>query len=261
MTDRKELKRTAKDRIRTARPRAAVVTLIFLLVLAAMVFFDQRIMMKSVDWSAMESEMGEISSQVETWEDFEAYYNELSGRLNETRGQLDPMGKLLSMSLEILLVIWLAGFPLYSLRVWRQGTADTGALFDVFGLFFRVYFLDFLQRLLLSIGYMLLLVPGIILSYALRQSRFLLFDHPEWTAGRCMLESARLMRGHKWKLFMLDLSFAGWAILSLIPFAALYTLPMISFAQAGFYDGLVSAPDGADEYKAPTDGEKPPWEY
>ena len=261
MTDRKELKSTAKDRIKAVRPRTWIVALIFLLVGAAMLFLDQRIITGNVDWKAMEADMQELSSQVETWEDLEAYYTELSGRITETQSGLSPMGKFLSMALEILLVIWTAGFPLYSLRIWRLEKPEPGTLFDVFGIFFKIYFLDFIKRLLLSVGYMLMIVPGVVLSYSFRQSRYLLFDHPEWPVGRCLLESARLMRGKKWKLFMLDLSFLGWGLLSFVPGVILYTMPLINISEAGFYAELVRSPGGEDEYKEPTDGEKPPWEY
>ena len=261
MTDRKELKQTAKERVRTVRPRAALVALVFLLVMAAMLFLDEQIITGNMNLEAMETEMEAMSSNIETIEDLQEYYNELSLRMAESQTKLSPAGKLLSMALEILLVIWVAGFPLYALRLYRNEKADMGALFDGFGLFFKLYFLDFIKRLLLSLGYMLFLVPGIILSFCFRQSRYLLFDHPEWTVGRCLLESTRLMRGHKWQLFLLDLSFIGWGLLSLIPPVLLYTLPLINTAEAGFYDKLVRAPEGADAYKEPTDGEKPPWEY
>ena len=259
MTDRKELKRTAKERIRAVRPRAAVVALIFLLVLSAIIFLDFRITAGRMDWRAMEQKSEELSARVESWEDIQTYYGELNQWMMENQTELNGPGKFLTMALEILAVIWLAGFPLYSLRVYRQEKADQGSLFDGFAIFFKIYFLDFLQRFLLGLAFMLLVIPGIVLSYALRQSRFVLFDHPEWPVGRCMLESARLMRGNKWKLFVLDLSFLGWGLLSLFPPVLLYTLPLINVTTAGFYDSLVHI--GENEYVAPTDGEKPPWEY
>ena len=44
-------------------------------------------------------------------------------------------------------------------------------------------------------------------------SYFVHLDHPELTANQCITESRRLMDGYKWKLFCLDISFIGWAIL------------------------------------------------
>ena len=43
---------------------------------------------------------------------------------------------------------------------------------------------------------------------------YLRVDHPDWTAGQCIRESGRLMRGNKWKLFTIQFSFIGWAFLA-----------------------------------------------
>lgn len=43
---------------------------------------------------------------------------------------------------------------------------------------------------------------------------FVLLDHPRFTARQCLKESKALMKGRKWKLVVLALSFLGWYLLS-----------------------------------------------
>ena len=85
---------------------------------------------------------------------------------------------------------------------------------------------------------MLFVIPGIVASYRYRQALYLLLDHPEMGIMECIRESKRLMRGHKAELFVLDLSFIGWALLSIIPFVSVYTLPYTESTYALYYDQL-----------------------
>lgn len=62
-----------------------------------------------------------------------------------------------------------------------------------------------------------------------------------------MDESQKLMDGNKWKLFMLQLSFFGWALLCGFTFGIgyLWLNPYMQTATAVFYDELVGgAPAG-----------------
>ena len=48
----------------------------------------------------------------------------------------------------------------------------------------------------------------------------------------------RMMQGHKWELFVMQLSFLGWMILGLFTFNLLnilYTIPYMQLSSAGFY--------------------------
>ena len=43
-------------------------------------------------------------------------------------------------------------------------------------------------------------------------------ENPNMNFKDAQAESARLMQGNKWKTFVLDLSFIGWMLLSIITF-------------------------------------------
>ena len=60
-------------------------------------------------------------------------------------------------------------------------------------------------------------------------------------------QSKEMMNGHKSKLFLLWLSFIGWAILASIPFGIgfLWLTPYIQTSMANFYDDLKNAAEQA----------------
>lgn len=63
-------------------------------------------------------------------------------------------------------------------------------------------------------------------------------DNPEMTAIDCVEESKKLMTNNRGKLFVLQLSFIGWAILALFTLGIgyIWLVPYIQFAIFCFYD-------------------------
>lgn len=99
------------------------------------------------------------------------------------------------------------------------------------------YLLVFVYTFLWSL---LLIVPGIIkgLSYSL--TPFVLKDNPELSDNAAIEKSMRLMDGHKMDLFLLILSFIGWAILSLFTLGLGFILliPYMVTSITHFYEDL-----------------------
>lgn len=84
---------------------------------------------------------------------------------------------------------------------------------------------------------LLLIIPGIIKSYSYALTPYILVEHPEMSANEAIEESMRLMDGHKFDLFYLQLSFIGWAILSILSLGLgfFWLIPYQMTAQAAFY--------------------------
>lgn len=61
--------------------------------------------------------------------------------------------------------------------------------------------------------YLLLIIPGIIKSYAYSMVPFILADNPNIGYKRALELSQQMTRGEKWDMWILDLSFLGWYIL------------------------------------------------
>lgn len=97
----------------------------------------------------------------------------------------------------------------------------------------------FLRDLFTSLWTLLFIIPGIVKAYEYRMIPYILSDKPELTWKEAFAESKRLMSGNKMKAFMLDLSFIGWMILSIIPLVAvLWTMPYYESTCAELYLAL-----------------------
>ncbi len=165
-------------------------------------------------------------------------------------------GSLLAIALEIIGVVIAMGFVIYALRVSRLQPAGIGALFDGFSIFGRTLILSILMGIFIFLWSLLFIIPGIIAAYRYRQAQFLLADHPEMSPLECIRASKEMMRGRKWELFVLDLSFLGWIILCIIPFVASWVSPYMQVTYANYYQALcgLQAAGGSAGYQAP------PWE-
>ena len=88
---------------------------------------------------------------------------------------------------------------------------------------------------------LLFIVPGIVKSYEYRMIPYLLADHPDMTSEQAFAESKRMMTGQKWNAFVLDLSFIGWDILSILTLGILsifYVEPYKFMTKAALYEKL-----------------------
>ncbi|WP_459502046.1 DUF975 family protein [Bacillus sp. C1] len=89
---------------------------------------------------------------------------------------------------------------------------------------------------LLFISFIVIIIA--YFSYAM--TYYVMIDHPEYGALQAMKESKEIMKGHKMDLFLLWLSFIGWAILAVIPFGLglLWLSPYVSTTTAHFYQSI-----------------------
>lgn len=80
----------------------------------------------------------------------------------------------------------------------------------------------------------------IIKSYLFKAIYFILFNNPDMQAKEIVEESARVMKGNRWKFFCLDLSFIGWFILCSFTFGIgiLWLIPYVSIAEIVFFETL-----------------------
>lgn len=88
---------------------------------------------------------------------------------------------------------------------------DLFSMFDYFGTGFAQRFLRSLYEILWSL---LFIIPGIMKSYSYAMTPFILAENPQLTASQAIERSEDMMDGHRWELFVLDLSFIGWALLA-----------------------------------------------
>ena len=70
---------------------------------------------------------------------------------------------------------------------------------------------------------------------------YLLADRPDLTSAEAFAASRELMRGNKWRAFVLQLSFIGWHLLGTLTLGLvdiLYVNPYVNLTEAVFYQTL-----------------------
>jgi len=99
----------------------------------------------------------------------------------------------------------------------------------------------FLRDLFIWLWSLLFIIPGIIKSYEYRLVPYIVSENPSINFKDALAESKKLMQGNKWKAFVLDLSFIGWDILSLLTWGMLdifFVGPYKASTDAALYETL-----------------------
>lgn len=152
---------------------------------------------------------------------------------------------LIGLVLFILALPLTWGYQTLFLGAVRGGEATAKDLFEGYNkeLFSRVLTTTLLYYVYVFLWSLLLLIPGCIKAYSYAMTPYILKDNPEMKNNAAIEESMRMMDGHKLELFMLDLSFIGWAILSILTccIGFLWLVPYMNMARVNFYEDLKKA--------------------
>ena len=152
-----------------------------------------------------------------------------------------------SLWLELLEYLFVA-YPLsYGLSVSFLGYVRTGndltigGMFDAFKAnsnYGRVIGIGILVGTIGLLGFILLIVPGVIFAIAVSMSFYILKDNPELGVIDVIKRSIQMMKGHKMEYFCLGLSFIGWIILGILTLGIgfMWIYPYICTAYAHFYE-------------------------
>lgn len=242
--DRKQLKLDARAAMREHRPSIYPVTLVFLVVTLILEILATRIQYPGLD-------LREIVLL-----NYDEDMMERAIRLSMQNRS--AAGSFLNFAIDLMSLFLSGGFLLFCLNTARREEAGFGTLFELFNYFFRFLWLEILTGLFIFLWSLLLVIPGIIAAYRYSMALFIFFDDPEKGALQCIRESKEMTRGYKGRLFVMDLSFIGWILLSVIPLVSIFTVPYISVTHANCYR-LLSGQTSARQPQSPS-GETP-WSF
>ena len=268
--NRYEAKMRARASMRGAKPHVMLVALVFLLLTTGV---DQLVSLIL------------NNSQLGFYANFFSYVNagydpmEVLEYLLIALPTTGLLATVISLLITVYTTVMVMGYTSYSLRLARHEGPSYRNLFDGFHLFGRVILMNILQYIFIFLWTFLAIIPGIIVfvvgfvvdsvivvtiavllylagilfsicvTYRYRLAVYFLIDNLDMGALRSITESKHAMNGRKGSLFLLDLSFLGWCILSLFTFGilSLWLVPYIYTTEANFYDiavhGRYSAPD------------------
>lgn len=106
--------------------------------------------------------------------------------------------------------------------------------------FVETFIIGLMTSVLTFLWSLLFVIPGIIKAYAYSMSYYISIDHPDYSWKQCIDESIRIMKGHKWEKFILDLSFIGWMFVGsfCMGVGTLWVTPYINATGANFYESI-----------------------
>ena len=100
----------------------------------------------------------------------------------------------------------------------------------------------------------LTIVGGFVKAYSYALVPFILAENPNAKTNRVITLSRKMMKGHKWELFKIDVSLLGWSALSLLSFGVLgvfFVNPYSTAVKTEFYiamrkEAIKSALEGSE---------------
>ena len=210
------------------------------------------------------------------------------------------VGLYLLMELLITLYAWVMqfGYTAYTLGLARRTGPGYRTLLEGFAHLGKALLVSFLISLFTSLWGLLAMLPGVvvlmvgsvaessgliflavllmlagavvevIVSYRYRLAIYFLLDNHDMGALAAITASKQAMRGHKGELFVMDLSFLGWVLLSVFTLGilSLWLGPYIGATESNFYHWVVygSFPNDQPQpgyqgssYQSPYDDNKP----
>lgn len=143
------------------------------------------------------------------------------------------------------------GHARFHLNLIDRREAEVKDLFEYFFIWKKAILATFLQILYIIFWMFLFIIPGIIALFDYSMTSCILAEHPELSANEAIKRSKEIMKGNRWRLFCLELSFIGWAILCAftLGIGQLWLIPYKKTTIAAFYreiSGTWDEPESLD---------------
>ena len=143
-----------------------------------------------------------------------------------------PMMAFLGTLLTVLLIYALVcviiggaitlGYARFNLNLVDGNQARAGDVFSNIGRVGAGICMWFWRGLYITLWSLLLVIPGIVATYSYAMVPYIMAEHPELRARDAIRESKNMMKGNRWRLFCLELSFIGWSLLAVLVFTVLF---------------------------------------
>ena len=228
MLDRVQLKYEAKAITKNAKASAYVFTLIYLAI---------GLVLDGIDYLVSGSPQAEVYGYLAD------YMPEAAVYLRGTEPILHlpaPAVWFVSIVVSLVAVVLSAGYILYAMSVRKGIVTPYSTMFDGFLFAGKVILLSIVQNIFIFLWSLLFFFPGIIAAYRYRFALYNLCENPEIGVMEAINMSKAQTRGHKWELFVLDLSWLGWRILCSLTLGILsiWITPYIQQTDIGYFEAI-----------------------
>ena len=240
MWNRKELKRKGKAAFKANYWRCVLVALLIVFVLGSSATAVRTGADRGLDSG---SEVAQLDTD----------YNQLDTLLEQVPSEKMPLviAVVAGVFLVALVVFVLVDALLFNplevgcRRFFLVNTDDPASLRElVFGYenrYGNVVQTILLRDIYLFLWSLLFIFPVFIKSYSYRLVPYILSENPEMKPKEAITLSRQLMKGQKWRAFVLDLSFIGWDLLAVLTLGLVglfYSNPYLSATRAELYKAI-----------------------
>ena len=245
MKSRVEIKAEAKAVIRTGRVSPLIVSAIVIVIGLV---------------------LSEVSSLVDTGElSYMQLFYELG--LAERPDVIDRHSQaaaFLSTLASLVNTVLNAGYLSYLMGIRKGWEMPYSSLLDGLSIAGKIIWCNILMGIKIFLWSMLFIVPGIIASYRYRFALYNIIENPSLSVSEAIALSCRQTEGMKMELFVLDVSFFGWDLVTILTggVAGIWTRPYIALSDLGYYEmgcHRVGTPPRQDTTYDPSRNDTP-WE-
>lgn len=162
---------------------------------------------------------------------------ELHGFLTGAAVFVSLFALVFAVAMLILSSVVHVGYAKFNLTLVDYQNPEINQMFSFFPQWKRATCVSLLQGLYIFLWSLLLIIPGIIAGFSYAMTGYIQAEHPELSASQVLERSKEIMEGNRWRLFCLELSFIGWAILATLTLGIgnLWLVPYRQAATAAFY--------------------------
>ena len=163
----------------------------------------------------------------------------ISGAMMSAGGFLMFLGVILYFAVIVVALAASIGYTKIMMKVARNQEYDIKDTFnkDNLKVFLPLLGLTIVMCIFVTVA-SIVIIPGVILGYAYYFAPYMTIENGK---GPSNLRDCRMMmKGHKWDLFVLDLSFIGWALLSILTLGILdiWLTPYMEQSRVGFFQKI-----------------------
>ena len=137
------------------------------------------------------------------------------------------------------------GYIDYNLALLDRRRATLSNLGHHLGSWWDVISTRIFRFCLMSLLYHLFIIPGIMARYSYAMVPYIIEEKPDFNLDDVFRASRLIMKGHRFELFRLRLSFLGWNILGILTLGLglLFVIPYKNAAEAAFYNEISGRAD------------------
>ena len=246
MKSRVQIKEEAKGLIRTGRVSPLIVSAIVIVV--GLVFSEVSSLLDTGELSYMQ-----LLYTLDLSEQPEIIYP-------------SPTAAFVSTLLSLANTVLNAGYLSYLLGIRKGWTMSYSSLLDGLNIAGKVIWCNILMGIKIFFWSMLFVIPGIIASYRYRFALYNLIENPSLSVSEAIALSCRQTEGWKMELFVLDLSFFGWSLVTVFTggVAGIWTRPYMALSDLGYYEMCCTSANSTSPHQDNTyDPNKndTPWEF